>query len=341
MLLWLFTGAALAIMAVSHMVFGKSADYEVLYSGGMLMGGGEDGAQETVKQDRRSQDKLRPLKGYLAVPLPPGTDTTDISTKNNYLEKRILFTIPGADEDFYQENPLSGDMGDITGIRCGFGNGGAYIELESDEIREAQMRISGSVLYICLKKPSLVYSHVVVIDAGHGGEDPGTCAYGVSEKDITSGTALRLSGLTADLMEKDIRVYVVRDGDSESFVEDVARMCRETGAGLLISLHTGTDSSSRVSRGARICCQDKRTESFGRILSEHLSESTGVDALPPETGGGEYEIFRQDELPALVIELGMMTNKAEALWMDSDDFQQKAADGIYDALEEYFEETTS
>lgn len=91
---------------------------------------------------------------------------------------------------------------------------------------------------------------LVVIDAGHGGKDPGASARGYVEKDVVLGLAKALQGRL--LREGGIRVALTRDDDRFLILQERPEMARQLGADLFISIHA--DSSGDVSgvRGASI-----------------------------------------------------------------------------------------
>lgn len=89
----------------------------------------------------------------------------------------------------------------------------------------------------------------VVIDAGHGGKDPGAQDNGVSEKDINLGVALKLGEFIKKNL-KDVRVIYTRDKDVYLTLQQRAEKANKNGANLFISLHVNslaTDNPRRIS----------------------------------------------------------------------------------------------
>ena len=84
---------------------------------------------------------------------------------------------------------------------------------------------------------------LVVIDAGHGGRDPGSVSEGVREKDITLAIALALRD---DLLEGDaFRVALTREDDRIVPLSDRPEIARQLGADLFVSIHA--DSAGEIS----------------------------------------------------------------------------------------------
>lgn len=92
--------------------------------------------------------------------------------------------------------------------------------------------------------------HVIVIDAGHGGQDPGTSGYGgIKEKQITLKYALALR--EALVARGKYKVVMTRSDDRYLFLRERVKIAREAGGELFISLHA--DSAPRkAARGLSV-----------------------------------------------------------------------------------------
>ncbi len=107
---------------------------------------------------------------------------------------------------------------------------------------------------------------VIVIDAGHGGRDPGaTGVGGVREKEVTLDCALRLR----DLLEATGRYHVALTRDADVFLPLPARLglAREQGADLFISLHADA-SENAATRGASVYTISERGQARGRQMAQ-------------------------------------------------------------------------
>jgi N-acetylmuramoyl-L-alanine amidase len=81
-------------------------------------------------------------------------------------------------------------------------------------------------------------TRVVVLDAGHGGRDPGALGYGgYREKDLTLDLARRVRTL---LTERGIKVRLTRDADMTVTLDQRATIANDIGAALLVSIHANT-----------------------------------------------------------------------------------------------------
>ncbi|MFN4023973.1 MAG: N-acetylmuramoyl-L-alanine amidase [Hyphomonas sp.] len=216
--------------------------------------------------------------------------------------------------------------------------------------------------------------HVVVIDPGHGGKDPGARALnGGVEKEITLKAALDLR----DLLEADGRyeVRLTRDRDVFIELEDRVSMAREWGAEIFISLHADAAASksvsgasvytissgaeSRIDREASknnwvIPIEDGTPERITGILADLVKRETKTrsaefaELLLPELAragpvlrnthrnAGFYVLLAPD-VPAVLLELGFLTNEADARRLQSEAGRKASVEAIKRAIDTYFD----
>ncbi|WOR16429.1 N-acetylmuramoyl-L-alanine amidase [Hyphomonas sp. FCG-A18] len=215
---------------------------------------------------------------------------------------------------------------------------------------------------------------VIVIDPGHGGRDPGTSSIvGGQEKTIVLSASLVLK----DYLSQDARydVYLTRTTDIYVDHEDRVSKARDWGADLFISMHVDASGSPRTD-GASVYSIDtkgeRRKEGAARDNGWHMktgeaqsAEVEGIlkDLIKRETKSNSAIFaelvlpelaqagpllknpFRRDNLavllapdvPAVLIELGFITNSADAKRLKSKRGQQKAAKAIKRAIDAYFD----
>lgn len=216
--------------------------------------------------------------------------------------------------------------------------------------------------------------HVVVIDAGHGGKDPGAMAInGGKEKDVTLKAALALR----DLLEADGRYVVKLTRDTDVYVEHEDRVtrARNWNAELFISLHADAAGSSSVSgasvytisaRGEGridreasrnnwvIPIEDGTPQRLTGILSDLVKRETKTrsaefaELLLPQLeqagpvlrnthrSAGFYVLLAPD-VPAVLLELGFLTNSDDARRLQSESGRQASAVAIKRAIDDYFD----
>ncbi|HOF40855.1 MAG TPA: N-acetylmuramoyl-L-alanine amidase [Candidatus Hydrogenedentes bacterium] len=191
---------------------------------------------------------------------------------------------------------------------------------------------------------------VIAIDAGHGGADFGCINPAILEKDFTLAVARH----TARLLENSFggRVILTRTQDANPSLEVRARLAKAQGAGLLISIHAGASISPsahgfelfvppathldagagappgpRASGARRAAAQS--TEIAHRLADE-LARSTG--AVNRGVRAAPCRLFEAVDFPCVVVEVGSLTNYAEASKLAEDEYQMKIAQGLADGI---------
>lgn len=166
----------------------------------------------------------------------------------------------------------------------------------------------------------------VIIDAGHGGQDPGAVAHGVREKDLALDTAKRLQ---RHLSGK-IRTKLLRGGDE--FIDLDVRAARASGksGAILISLHY--NSGGAGVRGPETYYW--RVDSHG--LATRIQRSM-VAVSPSESGNRgmvrrRLRLTRNPDVPCVLAEIGYLSNAAEARLCAAPAYREKMAAALAKAI---------
>jgi N-acetylmuramoyl-L-alanine amidase len=180
---------------------------------------------------------------------------------------------------------------------------------------------------------SQVSSFKVVIDPGHGGHDVGaTGASGQYEKDFT----LSLSKKVKELLEQetDIEVFMTRADDTHISQESRYRpkYANEINADVFVSIHGNTFADSNVT-GTETFYYHKYSKSFAEIIHHHLIQATGFKDRGVKKE--EFFVLKDTDMPAVLLEIGYLTNPQDESEMLTDSFQNRVAQAIVDGIKEY------
>lgn len=169
----------------------------------------------------------------------------------------------------------------------------------------------------------------VVVDAGHGGSDPGAIIGEVYEAHINLSVAMKL----ADILEQNgIEVIRSRTADTWVSLPDRYTLANEENADLLISVHCnifGTDPDV-----AGLECYYREESPIGRALAMSiLSAASARDEIKVRNAKTEdYQVLIHTNMPAVLVEMGFMTNPDELQKLGSDAYQQIMAEVIAEAV---------
>jgi len=199
---------------------------------------------------------------------------------------------------------------------------------------------------------------IVIVDAGHGGEDGGAVAInGALEKDINLAIALELE---KNLKQNNFDVIMIRNSDvsvgdqslatiserKRSDTKSRLRTVEEAGECILISIHQNHFSEGKYS-GAQVFYSGNRPESAD--LAEAIRKNI-VESLQPENkrenkqADSSIYLLKNCQVPAVLVECGFLSNPDETEKLCTESYQKDMAAAIYNGLIDYLqnkEETDS
>ncbi|MGL4789925.1 MAG: N-acetylmuramoyl-L-alanine amidase [Anaerotignaceae bacterium] len=186
-----------------------------------------------------------------------------------------------------------------------------------------------------------VQSAVVVIDAGHGGWDPGkTGTTDNNEKDINLTIA---KNLQVFLEASGATVIITRNGDEalgNNKREDMKErkdITEGANPDILISIHQNAFPSANA-KGAQVFYYNNSKE--GKILAEliqtHLKDDLDNTNTRQAKANTDYYILKQINIPTALVECGFLSNLEEEELLNSQEYQMKVAWAIYLGIVDYF-----
>lgn len=175
---------------------------------------------------------------------------------------------------------------------------------------------------------------VVVIDPGHGGKDPGAVSVlGFFEKALNLAVANELASL---LRKRNMEVILTRDRDRFIELEERAEIANASDADLFVSIHADSFSDGSVQGFTIYTRRSPRRESIlaakfiEKVLSETDLPSRGVRQE-------DYRVLLRAKCPALLVELGFLSNINEAALLADQGFQERLARSLADGIVRFFE----
>ena len=224
-------------------------------------------------------------------------------------------------------------------------------------------------------KASASRKRVVVIDAGHGGQDPGARGAMGFEKDVNLAAARALR----DRLERTGRYKVVMTRDSDVFVplETRVKLARRADADLFISLHAdaGPDSSTRglsvytlseqgQDRAGRVMGKEdwlmnashtggnravsqilfdltqratkNRSAQFAEMLLERVSDETTLLRRSHRDAG--FVVLLAPDVPAVLLEMGFITNPEDERLLNDARARRRLMRAVAEGIDRYFRE---
>jgi N-acetylmuramoyl-L-alanine amidase len=215
----------------------------------------------------------------------------------------------------------------------------------------------------------------VVVDAGHGGKDPGAIGFGgLKEKDVNLDIASRVA---RNLREAGVDVIQTRSGDDFISLAERTAMASRPGVDLFISIHSNA-TKSRYAFGTEVYsvgalnledkCEAQRLQNEKKLcallnmrkdstdvrgivtdmlyvnkvqdgprLAQAVSRglAQGIGQVSRGNKAARYFVLRNTLVPAVLVEVGFITNPKEAGQLKGGAYRQKIADAITTSLMRY------
>lgn len=231
----------------------------------------------------------------------------------------------------------------LRGIRTGKQNGALRIVFDLTRYVDFSASADGNDILLSIGLPSgaggRLSDKTIVIDPGHGGDDPGARAGGVKEKNLNLAIAFKLREA---LEETGAKVVLVRDGDRYVDLYDRPAVADGNGAQFFISIHCNALVPEAMS-GITTYYHPGQPSSRALALSIHnrLIEETGMvdhgarlDTVLYRSG---LAVLRSASVPAILVECGFIDCTRDREKLCSDVYRAKLARAIVDGLREYTE----
>ena len=170
----------------------------------------------------------------------------------------------------------------------------------------------------------------IVLDAGHGGDQPGCVIKGATEKDITMSIVLLLQ---EKLESEGAAVVLTRSTDRDVSLLDRAEIANNAGANYFISIHCNSYEEDSSVKGFE-CYYYQSAE--GENLAESITSSAENHSISTRKVNEEsYAVLRETAIPAVLIEVGFLTNTDERGKLLSPEYQELLVEAIAGGILSY------
>ncbi|WP_066639162.1 N-acetylmuramoyl-L-alanine amidase [Desulfolucanica intricata] len=174
-------------------------------------------------------------------------------------------------------------------------------------------------------------NRLIVVDAGHGGSDPGAIGpSGIYEKVLTLDIAKKLADL---LEEQGARVVLARSDDSYVGLYERTDLANELRADLFVSVHINASTSSSLS-GTTTYYYGEQGKELCEFIQPELVSALGRNNLGVRYAN--FAVLRTSEMPAALVEVAFISNPEEERLLKTEEFRRKAAEAIARGISNYY-----
>lgn len=196
-----------------------------------------------------------------------------------------------------------------------------------------------------------VTNKTIILDAGHGGIDPGAMSDDktILEKDINLQITKKVKelieasgGSVILTREEDISLY--EDGENKTIrqkynenLKNRKKIIKESQADMFISIHLNAFQESKYYGAQTFYPKDKEDSKFlANLIQEELKrvvDNTNNRLIKPRD---DIYMIKENEIPSSLIECGFLSNEKEAKLLTDEEYQGKIAWAIYIGIQRYF-----
>ena len=182
---------------------------------------------------------------------------------------------------------------------------------------------------------------VIMIDAGHGGWDPGKVGRNETlEKDINLAIASKLqtyleqSGSVVILSRSDDSALAKEKNDDLRGRTEIANTSK---ADIMVSIHQNSYPNPSVT-GAQVFYYDDSEESkrLAESIQREIISFTDQKKNREAKANGNYFLLKKTKIPAVIVECGFLSSDEDRLKLMDEEYQEKMAWGIYLGIINYY-----
>ena len=193
-----------------------------------------------------------------------------------------------------------------------------------------------------------VDENCIVIDAGHGGDDPGKIGInGTLEKDINLNIAHKLKILLESqgykvIMTRETGDGLYQPGTKNMKVEDMHNRCEIITKAMpvfTVSIHQNSYPEEYV-KGAQVFYygQSKEGEALAKKIQNSLVACLDPENHRVEKANESYYLLKKTPTPTVIVECGFLSNSEEAKLLNTEEYQDKVAWAVMMGIMQYLNE---
>ena len=179
---------------------------------------------------------------------------------------------------------------------------------------------------------------LIMLDAGHGGTDPGALGTlngkTIKEKDLTLSITYKVKAI---LESNGYKVAMTRTGDTLPSLSERPQMANDKDCALFVSIHINSAEDESAAGTEVFYSEENNSDEYG-VTSQEFATNV-LDGMLKYMNSKDrgvkmanWAVIRRSNMPAVLLEVGFISNEAELKLMKSDDYQNKTARGIAEGI---------
>lgn len=347
------------VTAVYCILFAVTAMSAMLYySANKIVVVADVAQDEVIRSAQEKQDTLVPAvvdknhitidrgiqnTNYFCIPMPANVKVEEVTLENHYMDQELWVSIQGKDmsgyDTFYENNSVYGNSQNVLEGHFEVTQDRTYLRFSLSGVFEYRSIFENQTLYVEFVPSKEVYEKVIVVDPAYGAAENGVTAEGILSKNITLDIA---KALKTKFDETDIKVYYTRMDDSNPGAQNRVNLATATKADMLIRIEVNGDTNSKLYGTETVYNSRYFIPGFGSVELADILEREVVTAISGKANGlveatAQDEVINEATVPAATVKVGYLTNGQESILLQREDYINRIAEGIYNAVMKAYE----
>ena len=218
----------------------------------------------------------------------------------------------------------------------------AYLPINKDDIVKIEQSVDGKAIKITVtaahvKEPVVTpapskkssVKGKVVLDPGHGGSDYGAIREGINEKDIVLDVTRRVAAI---LKSKGYKVAMTRADDTYVSLQDRVEFSENETPEIFVSIHVNSAVATEP-KGVETHYYHDYSKELASVVHTHLVKA--IDTKDRGLFKSKFYVINHTTVPAILVEMGFLSNEEERAELVTDSRKQKTAKAIAEGIIEY------
>lgn len=177
---------------------------------------------------------------------------------------------------------------------------------------------------------SIESKKIIVIDAAHGGKDLGAKIGDVQEKDIVEAISKKIKAQNQD---ENIEIFLLREGDHFMELSERVSIINNLKPSLVISLHADASKDVNLNGVGAYIFSDKTFYDESKLNAESVINNLSTENLAKgEVKEASFYVLKNSKCPAVLLEMGYLSNEKDRNYLKSESGQNKIAAKILQSI---------
>lgn len=318
----------------------NGSQYSLIF---MVPGSAGSGSSNTGSGNSNVSEALDKASCEIVMPKPEGLTASMIQDEDNYFNHNFVIRLQGDYTSVINNSTITNTSSTVTGITVSLNsNNETVITVHTSKLQGYEYGMDNTNFYINVGNPREIYKNIVVLDPGHGGGANGAQYFGTKEKDLNYKILYTIGKKYFNQDTSKLKAYYTRITDVDMSLSDRAAFASKYGADLFVSLHMNA-SLTKSAYGTEIYYSSSNNSPNNAGLTSKKLADIYADRIPSVLGtlkrgarAERYTVVHKNTVPAVLIELGFLSNESDYNKLSDESFQENAAKTIYETLLQVF-----